>query len=756
MPLYSRGFGDCIERLPVYARARPKRIGKPQRSWFAGASVQDQGKTHMSSCRYEFTKKSLTVLRGLFVIALLSLPAYAFPQGRTVTSTIDVSKTGAPISKNIYGQFLEHGGDIVNTGVWSEMLVDRKFFYPVAAAAPTPPPVMGNAGGNPRFNRKPTRWWAPIGGDGAVTMDTQSPYTGDHTPLVQLDAKEPHGFSQSGIAVRKGKTYTGRIVLAGSPGAVVKVTLIWSKEAADRQTVTLRTLSAAYRKFPLRFTATADTDDATLEITGTGAGSFHVGTASLMPADNIEGFRPEVIAALKQLRFGVLRFPGGNFVSAYEWRYGVGDIDKRPPIFDPVWRAVQPNDVGTDEFLTLCRLLGVDPYITVNAGFGDAWSARELVEYTNGAATTPMGKWRAENGHPLPYKVKFWGVGNEPWGDYQMGAMSLPQFELKHNLFAKEMKKVDPSIKLIAGGAMPDVMEGADQARRINGQYVPDYLSSADWTGQMLLNCLDNIDMVSEHYYASGTQHTNMKLEKKVPIEPPLSLIEWERAPAVQVRAKYEHYQEYLKRIPALRAKPVPIAIDEWAYFGGNRDGYKVVPAYAWAFHEMFRHSDVFQMGAFTFAIAMMSENRTEAILNPTGMLFKMYRDHFGTIPVEVSGDSPQPKPVFPAGGDQPAINPGSATYPLDVSAALSEDRGTLAIAILNPSDSEQSIKLTINGAKLARAGHLYRMAPDSIDATVQVDKKPEVRVEEQSLGSLPEAITVRPFSVNIYSYPLQ
>ena len=108
-------------------------------------------------------------------------------------------------------------------------------------------------------------------------------------------------------------------------------------------------------------------------------------------------------------------------------------------------------------------------------------------------------------------------------------------------LFAKEMRKVDPSIKLIAGGAMPDVMEGADKARRINGQYVPDYLSSADWTGQMLLNCLDNIDMVSEHYYASGMQHTDMKLQKKVPIEPPLSLLEWERAPAVQVRAKYEH-----------------------------------------------------------------------------------------------------------------------------------------------------------------------------------------------------------------------
>jgi alpha-N-arabinofuranosidase len=152
----------------------------------------------------------------------------------------------------------------------------------------------------------------------------------------------------------------------------------------------------------------------------------------------------------------------------------------------------------------------------------------------------------------------------------------------------------------------------------------------------------------------------------------------------------------------------------------------------------------------------MMSSNRTEAVLNPTGMLFKMYRDHFGTIPVDVTGDSPQPKPTFPAGGDQPAVNPGSDTYPMDVSAAFSEDRKTLTIAVLNPSDAEQSVRIAISGAKLGSSGHLYRMAPDSIDAKVEVDKKPEVQVEEQMLGSLPETITVRPFSVNIYSYPVQ
>ncbi|MGP8225231.1 MAG: alpha-N-arabinofuranosidase, partial [Terracidiphilus sp.] len=640
--------------------------------------------------------------------------------------------------------------------VWAELLADRKFYYPVSATAPQPPQPMGNAAGNPRFRRPITRWWAPIGGDDAVAMDTKAPYSGDHTPLVKLDAKTPRGIAESGIVVRKGKAYTGRIVLAGAPGAVVKITLIWGKEAADRQTVTLAALTSAYRKYPFKFQAHVDSDDARIEITATGTGSLHVGAVSLMPADNIEGFRAEIIAALKQLRFGVLRFPGGNFVSAYEWRYGVGDIDKRPPIFDPVWHAVQPNDVGTDEFLTLCRLLGVDPYITVNAGFGDAWSARELVEYTNGAVTTPMGKWRAANGHPRPYNVKLWGVGNEPWGDYQMGAISLEQFELKHNLFAKAMKQVDPSIKLIAGGAMPDVMEGADQARRINGQYVPDYLSAADWTGQMLLHCLDNIDMVSEHYYASGTQHTDMKLHKKVPIDPPLSFIEWQRAPAVQVRAKYEHYQEYLKRIPALRAKPVPIAIDEWAYFGGGQNSYKTDPAYAWAFHEMFRHSDIFQMGAFTFATAMISSNRTEAILNPTGMLFKMYRDHFGTIPVEVSGDSPQPKPVFPAGGDQPAVNPGSDTYPLDVVAAFSEDKKTFTIAVLNPSDADASMKLAVNNVKLAAQGTLWQMAPKSINAVVAVGKTPEVSVDEHKLGALPETIIAPPFSISIYSYPVQ
>jgi alpha-N-arabinofuranosidase len=122
---------------------------------------------------------------------------------------------------------------------------------------------------------------------------------------------------------------------------------------------------------------------------------------------------------------------------------------------------------------------------------------------------------------------------------------------------------------------------------------------------------------------------------------------------------------------------------------------------------------------------------------------------------VEVSGDSPQPKPIYPAGGDQPAVNPGSDTYPLDVSAALSDDRKTLTFAVLNPSDSEQPMKLAIGGAKLAGGGRLWQMAPKSVDATIAVGQKPGVEVREQTLPAVPGAIVVPPFSVNIYSFPV-
>ena len=580
-----------------------------------------------------------------------------------------------------------------------------------------------------------------------------SAYVGDHSPAIALSPTESRGIRQAGLTLIRDKAYTGRIVLAGDPAAQVSVSLMWGTGATDRQTVTIRKLTAAYTKFPLTFRCPADAADGQFEIAATGPGTLRIGAVSLMPADNIQGWRPEVIAVLKSLRSGVYRWPGGNFVSAHEWRDAIGNPDQRPPYMDSVWNALQPNDVGTDEFIALCRLVDVEPYITVNSGFGDARSAAEYVEYANSPATTPWGSKRAANGHPEPYRVKFWNIGNEMWGDWQYGYMSLAQYVVKHNFFAKAMRMVDPSIILIASGAMPDTMTGSKMSLKLGDKLIPEYLGPADWTGALFLKCLDYMDMISEHYYNYNT-HFDLARAAQVPNDPNEPLVDWMRRPANHIRIKYEEYQEYLKRIPALKKKPVPIALDEYAYAGGG--SYKVVPAYAWNFHEMFRHSDLYQLATLTFVTGTYNAARGQAVLNPTGMLFKFYRDHFGTIPVDVSGNSPQPKPKDPPGGEQPVIHAGSDTFPLDIAAAWTADRKALTIAIINPTESAQTLSLQIRGADLAGKGMLRRMAPQSLTATVVVGQEPGVKIEEQPVDQVPANPTFAPFSVNIYQFPVK
>jgi alpha-L-arabinofuranosidase len=314
---------------------------------------------------------SVIFITAMSVLLLGVAPSATAAELQPIAVTIDASKTYAPISKYVYGQFIEHIGGIINNGLWAEMLDDRKFYYPITSQ---PPAATADPA---RARRAPLRRWTPIGPNESIVMDSNKPYVGDHSALVKLTGTEARGIRQSGLALLKDKSYSGRIVLAGDPAANVTVSLVWGSRENERQTIALDKLTDAYAKFPLSFQSQADSADAQLEITGTGDGSFHIGAVSLMPADNVEGFRAEVIAVLKQLHSGVYRFPGGNFVSGHEWRDAVGERDKRPPTMDYVWNAVQPNDVGTDEFMTLCHLLEVEPYITVNAGFGDAWSAAQ-------------------------------------------------------------------------------------------------------------------------------------------------------------------------------------------------------------------------------------------------------------------------------------------------------------------------------------------------------------------------------------------
>jgi len=703
-------------------------------------------------------------LMAVFVFLGLTSPQTAStPSQGTIVATIDTAKVSPPVSKYEYGMFIEHIGSLIYRSLWSEVLDDRKFYFPIVSKDPESA-VRAQGGG---FRGMQLRKWRPVGPDEAVVMDKDKPFVGDQSPRIELDASAPHGIRQSNLALVKGKKYTGRIYLRGTPSAKVKVSLIWGEGANGRQTLSFATTSDVYQKFPLSFTSEADTTDGALEITGTGRGNFHIGTVSLMPVDNVQGFRPDTIALLRQLHSGFWRLPGGNFVSGWSWYDSVGDIDKRPPMFDYAWNAMQTNDVGMDEFMTLCKLIGVEPYITVNAGFGDAHSAAEEVEYINGSINTRLGAMRARNGHPEPYHVKFWNIGNEPWGDFQLGHTALKYYVLKHNEFAKAMRKADPSIILIASGQMLEDMNLTGEMRaKYMGNLQPLFGTEYDWTGGFLAHCWGNLDGIAEHWYAQGGRDFDLERAKSLPPDAPTdnayvkvdqTPLEWARFAANVVHRKAEEWQGYQQRFPAMLDKKTFLSIDEYAYFGGGFErgvDLKLALAYGMVFNEMLRHTDFITMSAHTMGVSTLDYNSTAATLNPIGLLFKLYGEHFvGSVPVSLSGDSPQPAPQYPIGGDQPKTNSGSPTYPLDMVAALSADHKFLTLAAVHATESEQKLELKVAGARLTGPSTLWQMTGKNLEAADHVGEPPQVVVRETPPGGVSGTISVAPISVEIYRF---
>ena len=210
------------------------------------------------------------------------------------------------------------------------MLDDRKFYNDINSKPREAAPGRGGRG----FGRggRHAALWRPIGPDESVTMDRQNPYVGEHTPLVRLAGRRAQRHSTGRSRGAQGEEPTpDASCWQAKLGAKVTVSLVWGAGQGGRQAWRSLRLGRVYAKFPLKFTAGADSNDARIEIAGTGQGSFHIGAVSLMPADNIHGFRPDTIGLLKQQRTGMWRWPGGNYLSAHEWRDAIGDPDKRPP-----------------------------------------------------------------------------------------------------------------------------------------------------------------------------------------------------------------------------------------------------------------------------------------------------------------------------------------------------------------------------------------------------------------------------------------
>ena len=681
-----------------------------------------------------------------------------------IAVAIYVQQTAQPVSKYEFGMFIEHIGPLIYRSLWSEMLDDRKFYFPISSAKKEPEPRPSNG---PPFRQ--LRKWIPVGPDSVVTMDKAQPFSGDQSPRIELDSATPHGVRQAGLSVLKGKKYTGRIYLRGAPGVRVKVALIWGSGADERQTLSFGPLTGGqYKKYPLSFVSKADSNDAVFEITGTGSGDFHVGAVSLMPADNIDGFRPDTIALLRTLHSGMWRLPGGNFLSDWSWYNGVGDIDKRPPTFDYAWHAMQTNDVGLDEFMTLCKLIGVDPYITVNAGFGDAHSAAEEVEYINGSPDTRLGAERARNGHPEPYHVKFWNIGNEPWGTFQLGYTDLKYYVLKHNEFAAAMRKADPSITVIASAKMlePMFLKGEMRAKYVDN-IQPLFGSDVDWTGGILKNCWGTFSGIAEHWYEQPGRHFDIQRAKSLPPDAPTddawvkydpTTLEFARQAGDVIRRKAEEWEGYQQRFPAMVSNRIFLSIDEYAYFGGSRrtgPNLKLALAYAMLFDEMLRHTDFLTMSAHTMGTSTLDITPTAATLNTTGLMFKLYHQFVGTIPVALTGNSPQPPTDSRRYADEPKTRSGSPTYPLDMFAAVTPDHKYLDLAVVNATESEQKFDLNVSGCRLTGRAVLRQITGKDLNAANRVGQEPQVEIKESQMAGVPGTISVAPISVTLYRFPL-
>jgi alpha-N-arabinofuranosidase len=679
--------------------------------------------------------------KNLFFLVLAVAGIALSANAQELAMTVNVSKTGEPIHRYVYGQFTELLFNLFEKGLWAEMLSDRKFFYPVDSSKELAPP---NAKRN--FNR-----WRPVGPDEFVTMTHENAYVGEHSPLIKLEEKTPHGIRQAGLTLRKDKSYTGWIILAGDNDAKVEVNLVWGPNSDDRQTISVNSLSGKYTAFGLNFASGADANDGQMEIVGFGKGSFRIGVVSLMPADNINGFRADMIKLLKELDSGIYRWPGGNFVSGYDWPDGIGNRDKRPPRYDYAWGTVEYNDVGTDEFLTLCQMLGIDPYICVNAGFGDAHSAAQWVEYVNGSSDTPMGRLRAANGHPEPYKVKWWGIGNEMYGQWQLGHMYIDHYCLKHNMFAKAMRQVDPTIEIVASGATPFETGTTVRHHRppMPAKLPFEYGSPQDWSGNLLAHCSDNFEYLAEHLYPLLDSVFDVNEQKFVEVKDPL--VDRVRRVPNRVRCAVEAWQEYLIRMPNLKDKNIKLAIDEWT--GGDRRGFTSALCAAEGLNEMFRHSGFIKMGAYTAFTSCLAFDGADSTYSAVGLVFKLYRHHFGTIPVEVTGNCPQHPVKGTVGVDKPKVSSGSDTYPLDVVAALSGDRKTLTIAVVNPTESVQKINVALKGAEFQDKAKMWKIAAADINAHNEVGQKPEVEIVESSLRQAPKMLEVAPISITLYEF---
>lgn len=591
-----------------------------------------------------FLRAVVIAVASLLVVHGRLIPATIGAESPTIE--VDTAKAGATISPFLYGQFIEHLGRCVRDGIWAEKLRDRKFF------------------------QEPGKAWQvvkPQGADFEAYQETAGAYAADYCMALwrKGPTQGPCGIQQDGLGLAAGKDYVGYAILACPAAAPpVEIRLAWGEGEMNQASATLQDIGRQYHKYRFRFKAGATVENATFFLGPSKPGLVWIAGVSLMPEDNVEGMRADTLALIKQLNPPIMRWPGGNFVSGYNWRDGIGDRDRRPPRWERAWKDVEDNDFGLDEFMRFCALIGTEPYVAVNTGLGSVDNAADEVEYANGQTTTRMGAERARNGRSKPYGISWWGVGNEMYGDWQLGHVTAEKYAVRHNAFVQGMRQRDPSIKIVGVG------------------------TPGGWNDALVPACAEAMDLLSGHHYSERKFKTPLSAAELTAYEAAFATNSGSVAQGVE-----KIVADFRPRLdPANSAvSKLRLAVDEWGIVrdwdptpdgpgsGAFEHFYTMADAVAAAraMNTLIRNADVISMANWAQTVNVLGAikaGKNQATLDPVGHMLASYR-------------------ATMTGNVVPVSTPTNA--PVDVVAAWDERSRRLALAIVHY-DAKQELTVRI------------------------------------------------------------
>jgi alpha-N-arabinofuranosidase len=339
----------------------------------------------------------------------------------------------ATIDPRLFGNFIELLDDVV-PAMRAEMLNDRSF----EGIAPLSSWCYYD-GASDICDR-------PWDTNGTWRLDMANPFNGARSAELLPARSRPASLTQSGLAVKKGMNYFCSGYFRAD-NTKIRVRAVLKALLPDGKWMTLASAklpppAPGWRKYSVQLKSAGETDRAVFELRAEGEGGVWADNLSLMPSDNLLGWRRDVIDTIRDAHPALVRW-GGSVIDpgGYRWKTGIGYRDLRVPFPNKLWGRIDPNEAGIDEFCQFCELTGTEPLICTSFSDGPE-SAADLVEYCNGGPQTPWGARRAANGHPAPYHVKYWQIGNEISGDNEN---YLSQF----GKFAELMKRRDAEAELM-------------------------------------------------------------------------------------------------------------------------------------------------------------------------------------------------------------------------------------------------------------------------------------------------------------------